>query len=101
MILSPGPYVFSEEAKIDLTEIWSFIAEDNERAADQLEAEIYKACERLAKRPDIGHSRKDLTDKPALFFLVQTNYLIIYDPSSKPLEILRVLHGARDVGEEF
>jgi plasmid stabilization system protein ParE len=62
------PYVFTEEAKADLSEIWSYIAGDNEPAADKLEAEIYEACERLARRPDIGHSRQDLTSKAGFVF---------------------------------
>jgi len=32
---------------------------------------------------------------------VRDNYLIVYDPASEPLEIPRVLHGARDVVAEL
>jgi antitoxin ParD1/3/4 len=46
--------------------------------------------------PGQGHTRKDLTDLPVLFWPVGS-YLIVYDPEKRPLEILRVLHGARDV----
>jgi antitoxin ParD1/3/4/toxin ParE1/3/4 len=51
----------------------------------------------VADRPDLGHFRRDLTDKPLRFFPVRGTYLIVYDPASEPLAVLRVIHGARDV----
>lgn len=44
----------------------------------------------------MGHRREDLTDKPVRFFPVYS-FLIIYDPASTPLEIVRVLRGAQDI----
>ena len=52
----------------------------------------------VAKNPALGHVREDLTDEPVRFWLV-FSYLIVYDPSRKPVEIARVLHGKRDVEE--
>jgi plasmid stabilization system protein ParE len=70
-------------------------------AADVLEAQFFNACQRLADKPDLGHFRRNLTEKPVRFFLGRTNYLIVYDPASEPLEVLRVLHGARDVARQL
>ncbi len=92
------PYLLTPAAVDDLFDIWTFIASDNLAAADRLEDDLLGACKRVAAHPDIGHSRQDLTDKPVRFFPVRGTYLIVYDPISKPLEVLRVLHGARDVG---
>jgi len=39
---------------------------------------------------------KDLTDRPLKFWSVYS-YLVVYDPASRPLTIVAVLHGARDV----
>jgi antitoxin ParD1/3/4/toxin ParE1/3/4 len=47
-------------------------------------------------RPGIGHLRPDLTDADGRFWPV-FKYLVIYRPDTKPLEIVRVLHGRRDV----
>lgn len=44
----------------------------------------------------MGHLREDLTDKPVLFWPVGS-YLVIYNPVRKPIEIVRVLHGRRDL----
>lgn len=94
-------YRFTPAAEEDVFEIWAYIAADNPLAADRLEVEIRASCERLAEQPDLGHLRRDLTDKPVRFLPVRGRYLIIYDPATDPLEVLRVLHGARDAGVEL
>ena len=45
-----------------------------------------------------GHVREDLTSRPLKFWPVYS-YLIVYDPVTKPVQIMRVLHGMRDVEE--
>jgi len=90
-------YRLTYKAEDDLFTIWSYIAADNLDAADRLETEIFHACQQLAEKPDLGHFRRDLTQKPVRFFTVRGTYLIVYDPATEPLEVLRVLHGARDV----
>lgn len=52
---------------------------------------------RLAEMPGIGHAREDLADEPLRFFNMK-GYLIIYRPGTPPLQIIHVVHGARDVG---
>jgi plasmid stabilization system protein ParE len=94
-------YELSEEALADLQDIWGYIARDNPSAADNLESEIYQACEFLAKNPRLGHKRPDLTDEPVLFWPVRGHYLVIYLRESKPLKIVRVLHASREASEEI
>jgi antitoxin ParD1/3/4/toxin ParE1/3/4 len=57
---------------------------------------LLAACRRLAEHPGIGHRREDLTDKPVRFFPIYS-FLIIYDPASTPLDIVRVLRVAQDI----
>lgn len=92
-------YHFSPEAVDDLYEIWSYIANDNVEAANRVEEAIYRACEFLAGSPSAGRIRKDLTSLPVRFWPVQpyVNYLVAYIPDSKPLQIIRILHGARNI----
>lgn len=45
--------------------------------------------------PRIGHKRDDLTQRNVLFWRLHS-YLIIYK-DSKPLRIVRIIHGKRDV----
>ena len=95
-------YEFSPFAESDLIEIADFIAADNPVAARKLVTDIHKACEKLAKMHTLGHPRKDLTSDPeVLFYCVRHHYLVIYRKATDPLQIARVLHGARDVTEEL
>jgi antitoxin ParD1/3/4/toxin ParE1/3/4 len=89
-------HFYSPEARLDLLEIWERIAADNVDAADRVECEIKKAVSMLAANPGLGHLRRDLTSKTVRFWCVYS-YLIIYDPDSRPLEVVRILSGYRDV----
>jgi plasmid stabilization system protein ParE len=57
-------YVLTPLAKTDIFDIWSYIAEANEEAADRVERAIYDACAFVAESPMRGHSRSDLTPVP-------------------------------------
>ena len=95
-------YEFSPAAREDLIEIVDYIAAENPAAAARLLSDIEKACADLAARPSLGHRRKDLTPDPeVLFYCVRDYYLVIYRRNTTPLQIARVLHGARDVETEL
>ena len=89
-------FVLTPAAERDVGDIWDYIAADNPEAAgrvlDALEASLHK----LARNPGIGHVREDLADQRHRFFLVYS-YLIVYRCKTKPLQVIRVLHAARDV----
>ena len=78
----------------DIRGIWEFIAADDPDAADRVEAELFVAFEVLAQNPGLGHVRPDLSNKGLLFWVVR-NHLIAYEPRSKPLTIVMVIHGGR------
>lgn len=86
----------TEDAESDLDEIWDYVADSNIDAADRIIAEVRSTCLKLATNPGIGHTREDLTELPVKFISV-FSYLIVYDPETSPLQIVAVLHGARDV----
>jgi plasmid stabilization system protein ParE len=50
----------------------------------------------LHSRPDAGHLRSGLTEEALRFWFV-SSYAIIYDPAFKPIDVVRIIHGARDV----
>lgn len=92
-------YEITPEAVSDLFEIWDYINRDNPGAADRVEEAVFRACELLADSPFAGRVRNDLTSLPVRFWVVHpySNYLIVYDPEKKPLRIVRILHGARNL----
>jgi len=81
-----------------LLQIWEYIARNDVDAADRVEGQIQQAVTKLARNPGLGHIRRDLTSKPVQFWSVYS-YLIIYNPEAKPLEVVRILSGYRDVVE--
>ena len=92
-------YRFTPQAVDDLFEIWTYIARDNVEAANRAEDAVHEACDFLAAGPLRGRTRGDLTKLPLRFWTVQPfpNYIIVYDPATKPLQIIRILHATRDI----
>lgn len=89
-------FVLSPEAAADLRELVDFIAEDNQDAARRFLARLRSEMERIVAAPGIGHRREDLTGQPVRFWPVG-RYLVIYRQEGQDVEVVRVLHGARDV----
>ena len=90
-------YVLAPEAAADLVQIWRYIKQDSSLAvADRVESVIRDKFAFLAGHPGAGHSRMNLTDQPVKFFPVYS-YLIVYQPETKPLQIVSILHGHRDL----
>jgi plasmid stabilization system protein ParE len=92
-------YVLTPLAKADIFDIWSYIANDNEDAADRVERAIYEACALVAETPLSGHSRPDLTSRSLRFWTLTRypNYAVIYRPEAVPLVIVAVMQGKRNM----
>ena len=88
-------YDFHPEAEIDVNDIWAFIAEDNQVAADRMIDAIEASIEALVPFPYQGHRRADLTSRPLRFTNVG-NYLIACAPDKRPLWVVAVVHGRRN-----
>lgn len=48
--------------------------------------------------PGIGHFRPDVTKKPVKFWSVYS-WLLVYRADREPIEIIRIVHGMRDLRE--
>jgi plasmid stabilization system protein ParE len=90
-------YVLAPEAALDLVQIWRYIKEQSSLAvADHVESVIRQKIVFLAQVPGAGHRRNNLTDQDVRFFPVYS-YLIVYRPDTRPLQVVSILHGRRDV----
>jgi plasmid stabilization system protein ParE len=91
-------YVLTPLAKMDIFEVWSYIAEDSENAANLVEQAIYDACRFLAGSPFRGHLRADLTSRTLRFWTLRRypNYSIVYRPEAIPIQVVAILHGKRN-----
>lgn len=81
------------EAEADIEAIADYIAEDNLGAALRWVDGIEERCAQLANMPGLGVARPDV--RPDLRMLPTGNYLILYRQAGDEVEIVRVLHGAR------
>lgn len=89
-------YDVSHAAQEDLFEIWQQIARDSVSLADRIEEELRSVFESVGRMPTIGHTRRDITHHPVLFFPLYS-FLVIYDPEPRPVRILGVLRGKRNL----
>jgi toxin ParE1/3/4 len=90
---------YHPHARHDLKDIFRHLAASNPAAAAAILRLIdQKAC-RLAETPRIGQPVEDLA--PRLRRFPVGNYLIFYQISDRGINIVRVLHGARDIEALF
>jgi toxin ParE1/3/4 len=91
----------TEQAKADIRQIWDYIGiikENPEMASHQVEL-IYERLHLLATQPLLGQLRDDL--KPGLRIFAADNYAILYYPYPNGIEVVGVIHGARDIEGMF
>jgi toxin ParE1/3/4 len=86
-------------ARRDLSEIWEYIADDNETQADAFVDLIDRKFQELAHHPNMGRSREELAECLRSFPIGR--YVIFYRVMPEVVEIVRVLHGSRDLNAIF
>ncbi len=86
-------------AQADLAEIWDFIAEDSQARADSFLDRLDQSFHGLAGNPHMGRARGELCQNLRSF--PSGRYMIFYLVLPDEIEIVRVLHGARDLGAIF
>jgi plasmid stabilization system protein ParE len=92
-------FLLTPQAEDDLFEIWIYIARDSIQAAMRVEAALLEACALLAGTPLAGHVRREMTARPLRFWTVPRfpSYIVVYDPLTEPLRVIRILHARRDL----
>ena len=91
--------IFAPAAEADLEAIYDYIATENLVAASKLVARLEELATRLTETPGMGRARAELL--PDLRSFPFGNYVLFYRPTEGGIEIVRVLHGARDVPVVF
>ena len=89
----------SPQAIQDLKEIWLYVAEDNPRKADELLLRIERKCQALIQFPYMGQERRELVRD--IYSLIVGRYVVFYRVSETAIELVRVLHSARDIPAQF
>ncbi len=93
------------QAERDIEECFVYIAEDNLDAGVTFLVAVEDAIERLAEFPLIGKERKfaDKRFQNVRMWKIKKfeNYLIFYAVEEDRIEVIRVLHGSRDIEDLF
>jgi toxin ParE1/3/4 len=85
----------TQEAEQDLDQIEEYIGNDDATAAVKFVARLTDRFGQLAEHPGIGRERIEYG--PGIRSVAEGDYVIIYRVKNSTLEILRVLHGRRDI----
>ena len=98
--------LWTPQAREDLLDIYVTIGFDNPSAAERVYTALENRVELLEKSPRIGVRRPEIA--PSTRILVEGVYLILYethpDTDEGPIEaveIVRIVHGHRDLGRLF
>lgn len=83
------------KAAEDLIDIYSYIARRDPQAATRMLLGLGRQIELLAERPRIGRLRDDL--RAGLRSWPFRRHVVLYRTISNGIEIIRVVHGARDL----
>jgi toxin ParE1/3/4 len=88
-------FTIAPAAESDLDEIWQYIAENNETAAEKFIRELARKFELLASNKEIGTRQDDFMIEMRMFPF--KSYHIYYFATDEGVEIYRILHGRRDI----
>jgi toxin ParE1/3/4 len=89
----------NDAAEEDLISIWHDIAEHNSSAADKFVRRLGARINDLNTMPERGAPRDDLIT--GVRMLVEGSYLIFYRLHANKVEVLRIIHGSRDLTSLF
>jgi toxin ParE1/3/4 len=87
------------QAVADIFEIWDYIAEDSVSAADRWVDKLDETLGVWATQPMMGRARDELA--PGVRSFAFGKYIVFFSSLPDGIDLVRVLHGARDIDEVF
>jgi toxin ParE1/3/4 len=91
--------IFSPRSQRDFAEILDFLGKNDPDSALDFITRLQLMCERLAKMPELGRKRDDIKSGYRSFPIER--YIIFYRMTDEGVEILGIVHGARDIENIF
>lgn len=88
---------WTKAAKQDLLDIWLWVAERNEKAADRIQDDIAERLRLTLDFPDAGALAPEAG--PDARRLVVKPYIVLYSAESGGVRVVRVVHGRRDLAQ--
>lgn len=88
----------TKRANREALSAFDWILRDNQASARAFRHAVIDAAMLIGDQPFAGTERPELVDPPLrLWPLHRFSYVMVYDPSHSPPQILRIVHGARDL----
>lgn len=91
--------VLTHQAEQDLEEIGDYIAADSPARAVSFVRGMREHCAKISNSPLAYVARPELGE--GIRTCAHGRYLIVFQPSSEEVLIVRILHGARDLSALF
>jgi toxin ParE1/3/4 len=91
--------VRSIQAQRDLEDILDYLDSQSSQAADRFAKKFDESCDLHATYPQLGANSEELAS--GLRYFTAGNYVAFYRPIADGIEIIRILHGARDLPRFF
>ena len=92
-------YIIAPTAQEDMSSAWDFIAQQSIDAADRFVDRLFHCFEQISTHPFIGEARPDLGE--AICQSLVGKYVVVHRPSPEAIDILALIHSARDVSPEL
>jgi len=87
------------DAREDVKDLFLYILENNPAAARRVRKNIYDSVKGLADNPAMGRPGRVFGTRELV--IPKTPYILVYRVRNDVVEILRVIHGARDWQKAF
>ena len=87
------------QAEADVLEIWDYIAEDSVIDADRRVDRLDEKLSLWATQPLMGRNRDELAT--GIRSLAFGRYVVFFEPLPNGIDVVRVLHGSRDIDASF
>jgi toxin ParE1/3/4 len=90
---------YTTQAEADLDQITDYYSATSPAAGLRVLNAIEARCRQLANHPRMGRARGDLA--PGVRSSAVHQYVIFFLATDGGIDVLRVLHGARDIGPDM
>jgi toxin ParE1/3/4 len=85
----------TDRARVDLLQVWNYIAERNFSAADRMLDRILDTLNLIATQPEMGEVVEHLKRGARRFSV--GNYILYFEPMDDGIRLLRVVHASRQI----
>ena len=86
-------------AELDLLNIWDYIADDSPDRVDDFLDRVESKLMTLGQNSGLGRKRSELLLDLRSFPI--DNYVVFYQQIDGGIDVIRLLHGSRDIEEVF